>query len=122
VIYDFSGFFSPLENPGHLDGLLNVVKAGVSIPVKFSLHGDQGLNVLASGSPTSVAVSCDTHAPADVVEEVSSPGTSGLDYNAASDTYRLIWRTDRMWAGTCRELSLRLIDGTEHLVLFRFTK
>jgi hypothetical protein len=28
VIYDFKGFFAPLENPGHVVGLLNVVKAG----------------------------------------------------------------------------------------------
>src|SRR5262249_27548413 len=41
VTYSFGGFFSPVNNPS----VLNAVKAGQAIPVKFSLHGDQGLGV-----------------------------------------------------------------------------
>jgi Ca2+-binding RTX toxin-like protein len=122
VIYDFAGFFSPLENPGHQEGLLNVVKAGAAIPVKFSLHGYQGMAIVAAGSPSSTAVTCDTHAPSDPVEETTGPGSSALVYDAATDTYRISWKTDKTWAGTCRALTLQLVDGTDHLVLFRLTK
>jgi hypothetical protein len=33
---------------------------------------------------------------------------------------RVIWKTSATWAGTCRELVLRLTDGSEHTALFRF--
>ena len=41
--YNFRGFFAPVQ----ADPVLNVVKAGSSVPLKFSLGGDQGLKVLA---------------------------------------------------------------------------
>ena len=46
VIYDFSGFFSPVDNPD----VLNQVKAGSTIPVKFGLGGDQGLDIFAKAA------------------------------------------------------------------------
>ena len=42
VIFAFSGFFQPVDNLQ----VVNVANAGRSIPVKFSLGGNQGLNVL----------------------------------------------------------------------------
>src|SRR5258707_13233200 len=50
VLYDFTGFFSPVNNPP----TLNSVVAGRAIPVKFSLSGDKGLNIFAVNSPYSV--------------------------------------------------------------------
>ena len=51
VIYNWSGFFPPVDNlPA-----LNSVKAGSAIPVKFSLGGDKGLNIFAAGYPKSVS-------------------------------------------------------------------
>ena len=43
VGYRFSGFFQPVDNPP----ITNVVKAGSSVPLVFSLGGNQGLGVLA---------------------------------------------------------------------------
>jgi hypothetical protein len=42
VSYNWTGFFQPIDNDK-----VNTAKAGQSIPVKFSLGGNQGLNVLA---------------------------------------------------------------------------
>ena len=47
---------------------------------------------------------------------------SGLTYNAATDRYQFVWQTNRGWAGTCRQLSVTLLDGTTHKALFRFTQ
>src|SRR5205085_722690 len=47
VLYNFTGFFSPVANPPSL----NTVNAGRSIPVKFSLSGNKGLSVMAAGFP-----------------------------------------------------------------------
>ena len=47
-------FFPPINN----DPVVNSVKARSVVPVKFSLGGDQGLNIFASGFPTSQQVAC----------------------------------------------------------------
>jgi hypothetical protein len=51
VIYRWSGFFRPVDNPT----VWNVVKAGSAVPVKFSLAGFQGMDIL-SGTPKVVFV------------------------------------------------------------------
>ena len=115
VTYNFSGFFQPVDNLP----TLNVVKAGSAIPVKFSLNGNQGLNIFEAGYPSSVLINCDTGAPQDAIEVTVTAGNSSLSYNAATDTYTYIWKTDKAWTG-CRQLVVRLNDGTDHLVNFKF--
>jgi hypothetical protein len=44
-----------------------VVKAGSAVPVKFSLHGFQGMDILA-GAPQVVFVNCMT-GPSDAIDE-----------------------------------------------------
>ena len=52
AIYDFDGFYEPVENRD-ADGRLifNTVKAGSAIPLKFRLGGDYGLDVLRGRLP-----------------------------------------------------------------------
>jgi hypothetical protein len=119
--YNFTGFFQPVDNPGEGPGyIFNSVKSGSAVPVKFSLGGDEGLDILANGSPTSRPVSCTTAAITDPIEQTVSAGNSSLGYDAVSDTYTLIWKTDKRWAGTCRVLTVDLADGTQHLAYFQF--
>ena len=116
--FRFSGFFSPVDNPS----TLNRVKAGLAVPVKFSLAGDRGLDVLEAGFPTSEQMYCDTTAPLDDVETTSSAGNSTLSYDATSDTYTYVWKTQKAWAGTCRRLNVVLSDGSLHTAHFAFVK
>lgn len=118
VIYDFKGFYRPIDN----GGVLNVAKAGSSIPVKFSLTGDQGLSIFAANSPASQKINCDTSAPQDVVEETAAAGSSGLSYDSSIDQYNYVWKTDKAWAGTCRQLSVTLNDGEVYKANFKLTK
>jgi len=117
LIYNFSGFFQPIDN-----NMLNVAKAGSAIPVKFSLSGDQGLNIFATGYPRSVVIPCDSMAPVDAVEETVTAGGSSLSYDATADQYVYVWKTDKAWAGSCRQLVVKLNDGTSHQANFKFTK
>ncbi|WP_225634439.1 PxKF domain-containing protein [Streptomyces solaniscabiei] len=112
--FPFTGFYAPVHNPP----AVNSVNAGRSIPVKFSLDGDKGLDVLADGSPSSQQTACDGTAAEPV--ETGTVSTSGLTYDAASDTYTYVWKTDRAWAGTCRTLHLKLSDGSDHVAHFEF--
>jgi hypothetical protein len=115
VVYNWSGFFQPIDNLP----TVNSAKAGSAIPVTFSLGGNYGLNIFASGYPRAQAIPCDGGAPTDDIETVSA-GASGLSYDAATGQYTYTWKTDKKWAGTCRQLVLKLVDGTEHIASFTF--
>ncbi len=117
VVYDWSGFFRPVDND-----LLNSVKAGSAIPVKFSLGGDQGLNVFETGYPKSQAIPTDPTAQADQVEQTVTAGSSSLSYDTTTGQYTYVWKTDKSWAGTCRQLVVKLQDGTEHRANFKLLK
>ncbi len=114
--FDFTGFFPPVDNPP----MVNLVKAGRTVPVKFSLNGDQGLDIFAAGHPASQQIACDGGAPVDDLEETGTSGNSRLSYDADSDQYNYKWKTEKAWAGTCRKLVVKLSDNIEHVALFQF--
>jgi probable HAF family extracellular repeat protein len=114
--FAFTGFFPPISNPP----VLNEVKAGQAIPVKFSLHGNQGLNIFATGYPKSQEVLCDTDAPLNDVQATNTAGGSSLTYDPSTDQYTYTWKTDKSWGGTCRQLIVQLTDGTTHVANFHF--
>lgn len=115
--FQFSGFFPPVDNPP----TINAVNGGRAVPVKFTLGGNHGLDILAAGYPASVRVTCDTGVPVDAVEETRAASASGLTYDPAADLYIYTWKTDRAWRGTCRQLIVRLSDGSIHRANFKFT-
>ena len=114
--YTFTGFFSPVDNLP----TVNLVGAGRAIPVKFSLGGDQGLDIFAAGYPKSQQIACDSTATVDGIEETLTAGGNSLSYDPASDIYNYVWKTDKLWAGTCRQLVLELDDGSVHRANFKF--
>jgi hypothetical protein len=116
VIWNFTGFFQPVDNPP----VLNVLKAGRAVPVRFSLDGFQGLGISAPGHPRSEPVACDA-TQEDAVEETVPALVSVLLYNPVSDRYTFVWKTSGAWVGTCRRLVIKLDDGTTHTADFRFT-
>jgi len=116
VIYHFAGFFPPVEAAP----VVNQVKAGSAIPVKFSLAGDQGMGIFAAGSPASQPVACDTLLPTGgPAAAADPPGKSGLSFSQGGQ-YGYVWKTDNAWAGACRMLTVDLIDGTQHAAYFMF--
>ncbi len=118
--YTFAGFFSPIGNLP----VVNNANSGQAIPVKFSLGGNRGLSIFAKDSPASQAVSCNSLAGDATVtlDPTTTAGNSSLQYDAASDQYTYVWKTDKAWAKTCRILVLTLNDGSQYRANFNFTK
>jgi hypothetical protein len=108
VLYAFDGFFPPLAP----EPAISTVKAGDDVPVKFSLNGNQGLDVFAA--PPAWKPGC----PSASLDSSQAFGT--LSYNASVDRYVFLWKTDRAWAGSCKQLVVKLRDGTEHRADVRF--
>jgi hypothetical protein len=118
VSFSFTGFFKPIDNLP----IINVVKAGQAIPVKFSLGGNMGLAIFAAGFPASGPIACTT-GPVDAVEETLTAGGSSLSYDASSGQYIYVWKTEKSWAASCRQLVVKFADGTSTKVAnFNFTR
>jgi hypothetical protein len=115
--YGFVGFLAPVDN----NGVLNVARAGRTIPLKWRLY-DLGNNPVTNLSPAvvqvgSVSLTCGSgSAGSDAVEEYASGG-SGLQ-NQGGGAYQFNWATPSGYAGTCRQLRLDLgernPDGTPY--------
>ncbi|MDQ3489756.1 MAG: PxKF domain-containing protein [Acidobacteriota bacterium] len=116
VIYNFAGFFQPVDNLP----VLNIANAGSSIPIKFSLNGNQGLSIFTPGYPASVTTSCNNSTAADPIDETVNAGGSSLTYDAATDRYHYVWKTEKSWKGTCRLLVVKLKDGNTYIANFKF--
>ncbi|GGI07960.1 M36 family metallopeptidase [Egicoccus halophilus] len=102
--------------------------AGATVPVRFDLGRNQGLDVFASNAPYSRQVDCDTRqvvsqgehvTPRAVPVTTGSPGKTGLSVNARG-VYHYLWQTEAAWVGTCRELVVTMRDGTQYRAVFRF--
>lgn len=116
VAYDWAGFFQPVNNLP----TLNLVNAGRAIPVKFSLGGDQGMAVFVAGYPTSEPIACGSTTAVESIEIALTSGSSSLSYDSSADQYTFVWKTQRSSAGSCRQLVVKLIDGTVHRANFQF--
>ena len=114
--FPFTGFFSPVDNLP----TVNSMNAGRAVPVKFSLGGDEGLNNFNTGYPASQQLNCQTGVPIAPIEETVTAGNSSLQYNQTTGQYTYVWKTDKAWKDTCRQLTLQLSDGTNHQANFKF--
>lgn len=103
VKYGFNGFYSPINMNG-----TNEIKAGSSVPVIFDLGGNMGLNIFANGAPQVDG------------KLTNTAGKSELTYDSTTNQYTYVWKTDKTWTGTTKELKIKFIDGTEYVVLFNF--
>jgi len=113
VIFDFKGFNNPLANVPSF----NKASAGGIISVSFTLGGAEGLGIFASGYPASAPIACGSS----VALTAGTPtvgAAPALVYGGGRYTYS--WKTDKAWAGTCRQLIVKLTDGTYHWADFTF--
>jgi hypothetical protein len=117
VIYKFTGFHQPIDN-----GVTNISNAGSTVPVKWTIMNNAGVGVSDTASfvdLTSIKItlgSC-TSLPSDAIETYSLG--SGLMYTG-NGQWQLNWKTQKLWAGTCRTMTVDLNDGTKHTATFQF--
>jgi hypothetical protein len=88
------------------------------VPIRFSLNGFQGAQPEVSGYPRSTRCGGGDLEPA----ARGSKKKPAFRYDRGSDTYAMLWKTDREWAGSCREFTLKLDDGSVHTAQFEFVK
>lgn len=123
VIYNFIGFFSPVDNPP----IWNVGKAGRTFPEKWQLTDASGAYIRDLSTVTSIKyiqVQCPNgQALTSILDGVAdTSGSSGLRYDLTNEQFVFTWQTAKGWAGICVQLNVSLNDGTTHSALFQFTR
>jgi hypothetical protein len=119
--YYFYGFFSPVDNPT----VLNIAKAGQTIPIKWRITYTNGDGVSDPNSfynkPSSQTVPCGTSAFQEEIE-VETAGSSGLQY-LGDGNWQYNWKTLKDYADKCMKIILKLDDGSpEHIANFKFKR
>jgi hypothetical protein len=103
------GFKPPVDNPP----VLNVVNAGSTVPVKWTLKDAAGNFYRSLGSVTSVsskAIKCPS-ASTDPDPDVVASGLAGLKYDLTNEQFVYNWPTQKSWKGTCRRLIIGLVGN-----------
>jgi hypothetical protein len=107
VVYDFSGFFTPIDN-----SITNTAKAGQAIPIKWRITDANGVGISDPSSFVSVVSSPTTGACSGTPDAIETyVGSSGLQY-LGDGYWQFNWKTPKSYAGQCRVMKLNLKDGT----------
>ncbi|TLZ60244.1 MAG: metalloprotease [Methanobacteriota archaeon] len=105
----FGGFRPPVYGPP----AINLLEAGRTVPVKFTLSG---ATYLVSDSQP---VDCGTLVP--IGERPLPLGPPGSTTVSPDGTrYHINWKTDVSWVDTCRRLTLRIPAPSDAVAYFRF--
>jgi CSLREA domain-containing protein len=114
---DVTGFLPPINNVR-----TTPIHPGKGVPIQFILGGYRGLDIFAPGSPSSVGITCPLSAGTGEVLLTDTAGNSALSYDATTDTYTYVWKTEKAWAGTCRRLIVAFGDGSVRTADFAFVR
>jgi hypothetical protein len=117
VIWRFTGFFQPVDDPPVFD----VVKAGRGVPVRFSLGGLQGFGIVTPGHPGR-SRSRAIRPRRTRSRRRCRRWSACCSTTRRGDRYTFVWKTSGARADTCRRLVFELDDGTTHTANFRFTR
>jgi hypothetical protein len=119
----WGGWAGPIATPPNI----NVLNAGASVPIVFSLPGYHGLNIFESGYPQMRPADCQTLNADPSKPAIPANSVAGLTYKASADQYTYVWKTDRTWGNTCGLLVLKFsatvsgYSGAEITFLFQFS-
>jgi Bacterial pre-peptidase C-terminal domain len=116
VVYEFEGFRWPVRNRPHV----NEWRAGVPVPIRFDVEGRRARDVIADGWPRVAEIECGSGAE----PENGRPAQRARWHydHGHRQRYVFLWKTERRWAGSCRQLMLKLDDGTIQRADFRFPR
>lgn len=117
--YPTRWLFPPVAQPP----TVTRVRAGLPLPLTFSLGGFRGLGVFAGGSPRWEVASCSAPAPTGELVAPARPfaGTT-LRYVRRVDLYTSLVETRREWAGRCLALNVQLDDTTVRRAYVQFVR
>ena len=113
--FGFDGFGAPVADPP----ALNAVNPGATVPLKFTLSGISGLDVLFS-DPVSFEIDCATGVA--IGDPVPTTSDAGLTLDTGTGQYKYEWKTLKSFEDSCRTFRLTFDDGAYVTADFDFRK
>src|ERR687893_1225677 len=116
LAWTIKGFYQPVD----MNGVLNTVKGGSTVPLKFEVFkgGTELTDTSAIKTPlTAKRVNCDSGTTLDEIETVAS-GSTTLRYDSTTGQFIYNWQTPRQ-PGTCYDITVGTQDGSSVLAKFR---
>jgi hypothetical protein len=103
-----TGFYQPVD----VKGTLNTVKGGSTVPLKFEVFagGTELTETSVVTGFTAKPIFCDSSAPTDEIEFLSTGGTQ-LRYDTVADQFVQNWQTPRK-PGSCYRVTMTTQDGS----------
>lgn len=105
-----SGFFQPVE----MNGVVNTVKSGATVPLKFKVS-DEGVEQTATSvvrSFTHREVACGTLGSVTDDVDITTTGGTSLRYDTTGGQFIQNWQTPSKKVGACYVATVTMIDGT----------
>ncbi len=115
VSFSFNGFFAPVDN----GGVLNTIKGGQSVPLKWAIpNGSGGFigSLAVVDRVTQAKFTCTAGAPTDPIEAPTSGATS-LRYDTTANQYIYNWQSPK-GASNCYKVTVHLTDGSSKSASF----
>ncbi|WP_341998086.1 HYR domain-containing protein [Microbacterium sp. LWH7-1.2] len=103
------GFFQPVD----MGGVLNTVKAGSTVPLKFEVFAGatELTNVTAVKSFTVKAIACSSASTLTDDIELVSTGSTVLRYDTTAGQFIQNWQTPKSGAGNCYRVTMLAADN-----------
>jgi hypothetical protein len=113
--WTLSGFYQPVD----MGGVLNTVKAGSTVPLKFEMFrgATEIADTAAVKSFTTAKTDCAATAPTDDIEVVTTGGTT-LRYDSVAGQFVQNWQTPKA-PGTCYRTTMTAQDGSTIVAFFK---
>lgn len=106
--WTLNGFYQPVD----MNGVVNTVKNGATVPLKFEVFaGNELTSVATTVKGFSVKqVSCSTSAPIDDIE-LTTTGSTSLRYDTTAGQFIQNWQTPKV-VGACYVVTMTTQDGS----------
>lgn len=116
LAWTLSGFYQPVD----MGGIMNTVKAGSTVPLKFEIFmgTTESTSTADIKSVNASVIACDAMAPADDIEATATGGTS-LRYDTTAGQFVYNWQTPKSAAGKCYAVTMTAQDGTSLSAFFK---
>jgi hypothetical protein len=110
-----TGFFAPID----MDGILNTVKAGAIVPLKFRVFDAdvEQTDVSIVAGFTTESVDCTSGTGVDAVEELATTSGTTLRYDPIEQQFVRNWKSPKK--SGCYAVTMTTVDGSSITALFK---
>jgi hypothetical protein len=114
--WTLTGFYQPVD----MGGVLNTVKGGSTVPLKFELFAGptELTDTTLISSFTATKINCISGAPTDAVETLATTGGTSLRYDTTGGQFIQNWKTPTV-KGACYAATMTALDGSSITALFQ---